>query len=170
VHYIESFNVEVVVRRNNEFEISEIEKYDKIVLSPGPGLPKNAGLMNLVIEQYHNTKPILGVCLGHQALAEFYGSELMNLSDIHHGMSSEIKVDNSHFLFSELKNNIEVGRYHSWAIKTLSPSLKEIGYNISDKLNMAFQHKTFPSTGIQFHPESIMTKNGLKMIENWIFN
>ena len=85
-------------------------------------------------------------------------------------MSSSIKVDNSHFLFSELKNNIEVGRYHSWGVKTLPSSLKEIGYNIDDKLNMAFQHKTFPSTGIQFHPESIMTKNGLKMIENWIFN
>lgn len=170
VHYLETFNVHVTVNRNDEFELTELADYDKIVLSPGPGLPKNAGLLTQVIETYHNTKPILGVCLGHQALAEFYGSKLVNLDDIYHGMSSKIKVDNTHFLFNGLESVIEVGRYHSWGIKTLPTNLKEIAYNHSDKLNMAFQHENFDSVGIQFHPESIMTKDGLKMIENWIFN
>lgn len=170
VHYIESFNTEVTVKRNDEFELNEIEAYDKIVLSPGPGVPKNAGLMNEVIKRYHNQKPILGICLGHQALAEFYGAKLINLSDIYHGMSSFIEVDNSHFLFKTLQKTIEVGRYHSWGITNMPNCLTEIAFNQSDKLNMAFQHQEFESTGVQFHPESIMTKDGLKMIENWIFH
>ena len=170
VHYIESFDTEVTVKRNDEFDLNEIEKYDKIILSPGPGLPKDAGLMNEVIKMYYDKKPILGICLGHQALAEFYGAELVNLTDIYHGMSSFIEVDNSHFLFERLDNILEVGRYHSWGINKIPDCLTEIAFNTNDKLNMAIQHKNFPSTGVQFHPESIMTKDGLKMIENWIFN
>jgi anthranilate synthase component 2 len=170
VHYLESFNTYVTVKRNDEFELSDIENYDKIVLSPGPGLPKNAGLMNDVIKMYHDKKPILGICLGHQALAEFYGAELINLTGIYHGMSSFIEIDTFHFLFKDLNSTIEVGRYHSWGIKNMPPCLTEIASNKSDKLNMAIQHQKFKSTGVQFHPESIMTKDGLKMIKNWIFN
>lgn len=170
VHYLESFNVDVTVKRNDAFTLAEIEQYDKIVLSPGPGLPKNAELMNQAIEMYHKEKPILGVCLGHQALAEFYGAKLVNLVDIYHGMSSQIKVDNTHFFFNGLEHEIEVGRYHSWAIQKLPNSLNQIAFNLHDDLNMGFQHKEYPSMGIQFHPESVMTKDGLKMIENWIFH
>lgn len=170
VHYIESFDVDVTVKRNDEFTLDELNDYDKIVLSPGPGIPKNAGLMNEAIQKYHDKKPILGICLGHQALAEFYGADLINLTEIYHGMTSEIKVNNNHFFFKGLKTIIEVGRYHSWGITNLPPSLTEIASNISDNLNMGFQHNSYNSVGIQFHPESIMTKDGLKMIENWIFH
>lgn len=170
MHYLESFDTCVTVKRNNEFDLNEIAEYDKIVLSPGPGIPKNAGRMNEVIKMYHTKKSILGICLGHQALADFYGAELVNLTDIYHGMSSIIKADTSHFLFKGLTSEIEVGRYHSWGIKNMPNCLVEIAYNIDDNLNMAFQHSDFKSTGVQFHPESIMTKDGLKMIENWIFN
>lgn len=170
VHYVESFGAEVTVKRNDEFELSELEPYDKIILSPGPGLPKDAGLMPKVIEKYFTSKPILGVCLGHQAIAEFFGAQLMNLKEVHHGVSTKIEVDTSHYLFSEMHPLQEVGRYHSWAIKEWPNTLREIGYTGDDFTNMAFAHKQFNCVGVQFHPESVLTPNGLKMIENWLLN
>ncbi len=170
VHYVESFGAKVTVKRNDEFELSELENYDKIILSPGPGLPKDAGLLNKVIETYFATKPILGVCLGHQALAEFFGAKLINLTEVHHGVSSKIEVDDSHFLFKELQPIQKVGRYHSWAIKDWPNTLREIGYTTDDFTNMAFAHKQYNCVGVQFHPESVLTPNGLKMIENWSSN
>ena len=170
VHYLESFNVEVTVKRNDEFELQELASFDKIILSPGPGLPKNAGLMPKVIETYFVTKPILGVCLGHQALAEFFGAELINLPEVFHGVASSIGVDNSHYLFSGLDSKQEVGRYHSWTIKDWPNTFREIGYTTNDFTNMAFAHKQYNCVGVQFHPESVLTPNGLQMIENWIKN
>lgn len=170
VHYLESFDVVVTVKRNDEFELDELNKYDKIVLSPGPGLPKDAGKMLEVIKKFHSVKPILGVCLGHQAIAEYFGAKLVNLAEVHHGVASKIEVDNSHYLFKNLDEIQEVGRYHSWAIADWPSELVEIGYTAKELTNMAFYHKFFPCVGIQFHPESVLTPNGLKMIENWIFN
>jgi len=170
VHYVETFGVEITVKRNNELSIEELDDYDKIILSPGPGLPKDAGLMMKIIETYHHSKPILGVCLGHQALLEFYGGKLVNLDEVHHGVSSQIKVDNSHFLFQNMDKIQEVGRYHSWAVANLPKEIKEIGKTIDKGTNMAFSHKKHESVGVQFHPESILTPNGLEMIKNWLFN
>ncbi|MGB1041212.1 MAG: anthranilate synthase component II [Flavobacteriales bacterium] len=170
VHYVESFDAQVTVKRNDKFELSELENYDKIVFSPGPGLPKDAGLLMKVIEEYHKTKPIFGVCLGHQALAEFFGAQLINLKEVHHGVSSKIEIDTSHFLFKDLSPIQEVGRYHSWAISDWPNSLKEIGYTTDDYTNMAFAHKQYNCIGVQFHPESVLTPQGLKMIENWLSN
>jgi len=168
VHYIESLGAEVTVKRNDQFELSELQYYDKIVLSPGPGLPKDAGLMPQVIETYFATKPILGVCLGHQALAEFFGAKLINLAEVHHGVSSKIEVDTSHYLFSGMEHNQQVGRYHSWAIQDWPNTLREIGYTSEDFVNMAFSHKQYNCVGIQFHPESVLTNNGIQMLENWL--
>lgn len=170
VHYLETFDTKVTVMRNDEFELEELKDFDKIILSPGPGLPKDAGKMMQVIETYHATKPILGVCLGHQALAEFYGAKLFNLPEVFHGVSSQIEVDNSHYLFSGMSGFQEVGRYHSWAITDWPNTLREIAYTSKEFTNMAFFHHHFPSVGVQFHPESILTPNGLKMIENWVIN
>ena len=170
VHYIESLGAEVTVKRNDQFELSELQHYDKIVLSPGPGLPKDAGLMPQVIETYFATKPILGVCLGHQALAEFFGAKLINLAEVHHGVSSKIEVDTSHYLFSGLDALQEVGRYHSWAIQDWPNTMREIGYTPDDFTNMAFAHNQYNCVGIQFHPESVLTPNGMQMLQNWLMS
>ncbi len=170
VHYLESLGAEVTVKRNDEFDVSELEHFDKILLSPGPGLPKDAGKLPQVIETYFSTKPILGVCLGHQALAEFFGAKLMNLTEVHHGVSSRIEVDSSHYLFSGLSDFQEVGRYHSWAIRDWPNTMREIGYTSDDFTNMAFAHNQYNCVGIQFHPESVLTPNGLQMLQNWLLN
>ena len=170
VHYVESFGVEITVKRNDELDLEELKNYDKIILSPGPGLPKDAGLLMQIIKKYHRTKSILGVCLGHQALAEFYGAKLVNLEEVYHGVSSKIKVDTSHFIFQNMDEIQEVGRYHSWAISDFPKEIVEIGKTISKETNMAFYHSEFKSVGVQFHPESILSPNGLEMIKNWIFN
>ena len=168
VHYFESLDVRVTVKRNDEFDLEELENYDRIVLSPGPGLPKNAGLLMKVIEKYHASKPILGVCLGHQALAQYFGARLINLPEVYHGVSSKIEVDTSNSLFQGLNEIEEVGRYHSWVITDWPNALREIAYTTKEFTNMAFYHKEFNCVGVQFHPESVLTPNGLQMIENWL--
>ena len=168
VHYFESLDVKVTVKRNDEFDLEELENYDRIVLSPGPGLPKNAGLLMKVIEKYHASKPILGVCLGHQALAQYFGARLINLPEVYHGVSSKIEVDTSNSLFQGLNEIEEVGRYHSWVITDWPNALREIAYTTKEFTNMAFYHKEFNCVGVQFHPESVLTPNGLQMIENWL--
>lgn len=170
VHYVESLGASVTVKRNDEFDLAELESYDKIILSPGPGLPKDAGNLQKVIESYFASKPILGVCLGHQALAEFFGAKLINLTEVHHGVSSKIEVDTSHYLFHGMSQFQEVGRYHSWAIQDWPNTMREIAYTSDDFTNMAFVHNQYNCTGIQFHPESVLTPSGLQMIENWLLN
>lgn len=167
VHYLQSYDVEVKVVRNDEVNLNEILDYDRIVLSPGPGLPKEAGGLMEVIEKYYSQKPILGVCLGHQALASFFGGELYNLSEVFHGVESVIKTNDDDCIYKNLEEEQLVGRYHSWAVRNFPERLKVSSTDENGTI-MSFYHKDLPIHGVQFHPESVMTPNGKKMIENWL--
>lgn len=157
------------VRRNNEIELEEIERYDKIVLSPGPGIPQEAGLLLDVIRTYAPSKSILGVCLGQQAIAEAFGGQLINLSEIYHGVATEAKQIRPHHLFDGLPEVLEVGRYHSWAVDPNHfPQELEVT-SVDDKgIIMSLKHKTFDVHGVQYHPESILTPKGYQILENFI--
>ncbi|MFY7965314.1 MAG: anthranilate synthase component II [Chitinophagaceae bacterium] len=171
VHLIEKItNKNVTVFLNDEFELEQIQTFDKIILSPGHGLPENAGKMMQVIEEFKHTKSILGVCLGHQAIALAFGASLKNLETVYHGVATSIQLCNSNsLLFDDIEMPMLVGRYHSWVVDTenlpgeLLVTAKDNKGNI-----MALQHKTLDITGIQFHPESIMTPNGEKLMRNWL--
>ena len=167
---MEQFCDELTVKRNDEITLDEVDAYDAIVLSPGPGLPKNAGIMPELIKRYAPTKKILGVCLGHQAIGEAFGASLKNLNQVHHGVAIPVKVvDESELLFKELPARIDTGRYHSWVIdKDTMP--KELLVTATDDEGevMAIRHKEFDVCGVQFHPESLLTPDGLKVIENWV--
>jgi len=168
VHYIEEItSLRPTVYRNNAFDINCLEDFDIIVLSPGPGLPKNAGLLMQVIEKYYLHKIILGVCLGHQALGEFFGAKLKNLTKVFHGVDSEISELNDTILFNNMTSPI-VGRYHSWVIKqdSLPKSIKQTSVD-SDGEIMSIKHIKLPIHGMQFHPESILTPEGKKMLQNF---
>jgi anthranilate synthase component 2 len=167
VHYIEQFSQEVVVRRNDEISIPEMLKFDAIVLSPGPGLPKDAGIMMKALEVLAEKKPILGVCLGLQALVEHYGGELYNLPTVKHGIQSKCSSFNNTVLFQNIPSPFEVGHYHSWVAKKPLPDVLEITAENKEGLIMGIKHKTLPIEAVQFHPESVMTDNGLRMIQNW---
>lgn len=175
VHLVEKIlEDDVTVYLNNEFAISEVQSFDKIIISPGPGLPKQAGQTLEVIKIYANSKSILGVCLGQQAIAEAFGGKLKNLNEVYHGVAHEIEISQSHlqkpnYLFKNLPKKITVGRYHSWVIdKNYLP----IAFNISaTDVNgeiMAIEHKKFDIQAIQFHPESIMTSEGEQILRNWL--
>ncbi len=170
VHYLHALEVEeVVVVKNDQFTLDYPEQFDKILLSPGPGLPEEAGLMMQVIHKYASSKSILGVCLGHQALGLHFGAQLENLSKPLHGMTSEIKVKNSG-LFIGLPNTFKVGHYHSWVVKeeTLPNTSIQITAKTPNGLVMAMQHQTLPIFGVQFHPESILTEHGHAILRNWL--
>lgn len=169
VHYLEDLNCEVTVYRNDEFDIDEIAIFDKIVLSPGPGIPDEAGLLKAVIEKYAPTKSILGVCLGQQAIGEVFGGTLSNLDKVYHGVSSMIKKSvNDETLFEGLGNVFEVGRYHSWVVDADLPDVLEATSFDENGQVMSLRHKTFDVRGVQFHPESVLTPNGKKILENWL--
>ena len=155
--------------RNDQFEMSELEKFDKIVLSPGPGIPSEAGLLLKVIETYKDKKPILGVCLGHQAIGEYFGAKLTNLSDVYHGVQTPAKIVVDDYIFRNLPNEILVGRYHSWVVDNANlPSCLEVTATSPEGYIMAIRHKTFDIRGIQFHPESVLTPEGKNIISNFI--
>lgn len=170
VHYLEDLNCTVSVIRNDEFELEELAKFDKILLSPGPGLPSEAGLLKQVIQKYAPTKSILGVCLGQQAIGEVFGGSLINLDRVYHGVASKVQIiatDES--LFESLENEIEVGRYHSWVIdKENFPSDLEITSIDENGEIMSIRHKIFDVKGVQYHPESVLTPQGKKILENWV--
>ena len=168
VHYLEAFDCEVDVFRNNELDGVDASAYDKIVLSPGPGLPRESGqLMRFIAEQFDH-KPVLGVCLGMQALAEFSGEELYNLSRVRHGIAEQMNIDQSGKLFTGLPQQFEVGLYHSWAVKLADKSAwLPLAYSESGVL-MAMQHRDLPLYGVQFHPESILTGHGKQIIRNFL--
>ncbi len=170
VHYLEKNNALVTVFRNDELEIDELLDYDKILLSPGPGLPNEAGILLKIIETYHKTKPILGICLGHQAIAEFFGAKLENQKSVTHGEADEIfKTDENEDLFEDISNPITVGRYHSWIVSNDNlPDDLEITSVNNDNQIMSLRHKNYDIKGIQFHPESILTPNGETIIKNWL--
>ena len=170
VHYLEDLNTEVTVFRNDEFELDELGKFDKILLSPGPGIPDEAGLLKQVIQKYASSKSILGVCLGQQAIGEVFGGNLINLEKVFHGVATRVKVCVSdEMLFASLPNEFEVGRYHSWVVNPANfPEVLEITSIDENGQIMSLRHKTFDIKGVQFHPESVLTPNGKQILENWI--
>ena len=168
-HYLEAEGAIVTVLRNDEIEIDSIPKFDKIVFSPGPGLPVQAGKMLEVIEKFHTTIPMLGVCLGMQALGEFFGGKLYNLTEVKHGKSERCKVIIESKLFEKIPTPFQVGLYHSWAVDINHvASLKPIAHSENQVL-MALEHVSLPLFGVQFHPESILTEHGKQLIRNFIF-
>ena len=169
VHYLEDLNCEVTVYRNDEFDIDEIATFDKILLSPGPGIPDEAGLLKEVIKKYGPTKSILGVFLGQQAIGEVFGGTLSNLDKVYHGVSTNVKtVVSDEILFEGLGNEFEVGRYHSWVVDANLPDVLEATSIDENGQIMSLRHKTFDVRGVQFHPESVLTPKGKLILENWI--
>ena len=168
VHYIEQFSPDYEVFRNDKIKVSELDKFNKIVISPGPGMPDEVPVLRQIFQNFATTKPILGVCLGMQALAEFYGTKLINLSHVLHGVKLQCSFNSDESLFEGVKSPLEVGHYHSWIVdnKTLSPELKVIARDQNDTI-MAIKHVKYPLYGVQFHPESVLTPQGIKLIENW---
>ena len=168
-HLVKSLGAEVNVLRNDQFEMQQLQNADKLILSPGPGIPEEAGLMPDVIRTYADKKPMLGVCLGHQAIGEVFGAKLQNLSDVFHGVQTPVSIDNSDYLFAGLPTEIEVGRYHSWVVDTqdLPAELQVIASSHEGQI-MALRHNTYDIRGIQFHPESVLTPEGRKIIDNWL--
>ena len=169
VHYLEDLDCEVTVYRNDEFEMEDIAHFDKILLSPGPGIPEEAGLLKQVIQYYGPTKSIFGVCLGQQAIGEVYGGTLSNLDKVYHGVATNVtKAVGDELLFEGLENEFEVGRYHSWVVDANLPDcLEATSFDENGQL-MSLRHKTYDVRGVQFHPESVLTPNGKKMLENWV--
>lgn len=166
---IEEAGADVTVVRNDQFEMSQLADADKIVLSPGPGIPSEAGLLTEVIKTYADKKPILGVCLGHQAIGEVFGCQLRNLSNVFHGVQSPVDIVADDYLFSGLPKQLIVGRYHSWVIDSegFAPDLVITAKSKEGNI-MAVRHKEFDVHGIQFHPESVLTPGGRRIIENFI--
>ena len=168
VHYIESFNVRCDVFRNDKITLEEVGQYDKILLSPGPGIPEEAGILTALIKQYAPAKSILGVCLGHQAIGQVFGAELYNVGNVIHGKSKNTRVVQDDILFEGMEHAFQSGRYHSWAIKNVKSPLMVTAED-DDGVVMAVKHASFNVRGVQFHPESVMTPQGIKIIENWLF-
>ncbi len=175
VHLVEKITHQKVdVFRNDQITLEQVNAYDKIILSPGPGIPSEAGLLLPLIKAYASNKSILGVCLGHQAIGEAFGANLENLSTVYHGVATPIKVKSEHTktnndVFNELSDTLEVGRYHSWVVsKENFPQVLEITAEDENGLIMGLRHKTFDVQGVQFHPESVLTPEGEKIMRNWL--
>ena len=171
VHAIKKISgLPVDVFRNDEISLEEIEKYDKIVLSPGPGIPEEAGLLLDIIKEFAPRKSILGVCLGHQAIGEAFGGKLHNMNRVLHGIATPIKLTkNKSVLFDKLPESFEVGRYHSWIVENENlPNELEVTSYDKDGMIMSMKHKKYDVQSVQFHPESVLTPLGEKMIENWL--
>jgi anthranilate synthase component 2 len=168
-HYLEEFGAEVAVFRNDEITIQQAEVFDAIVLSPGPGLPKDAGIMPELIRHFYSRKPILGICLGMQAIAECFGATLIQMNTVKHGVATPLEIqDKTHAFFSGLQEPVYVGRYHSWVIHTPSlPQSIQVTSVDDNNYPMSLQHQAFSVSGMQYHPESILTPQGKKMLENW---
>lgn len=163
-------DVEVTVWRNDQFDIDDVECFDKIVLSPGPGVPDEAGLLKAVIRRYAPTKSILGVCLGEQAIGEVFGAEIYNLNTVFHGIQSIVRIVASDYIFANLSDSIKVGRYHSWVVgKEDFPAELEVTAVSDEGQVMALKHRRYDVHGIQFHPESILTPEGRTIIRNFIY-
>lgn len=169
-HLVKELGAEVTVVRNDQFELPYLEQFSKIILSPGPGIPSEAGLLLDVIRAYAGKKPILGVCLGHQAIGEVFGGKLENLSDVFHGVATPCHITAEDPLFSGIEKDITIGRYHSWVVsKEQFPDCLEVTAESDEGQVMAIRHRTLNVRGIQFHPESVLTPDGKKMLQNWLF-
>jgi anthranilate synthase component II len=169
VHYLEDLNANVTVFRNDEFELNELEKFGKILLSPGPGIPDEAGLLKEVIKKYASTKSIFGVCLGLQAIGEVFGGTLTNLEKVYHGVATKVTKTEDDFIFNDLPNEFEVGRYHSWVVsnENLPADLIVTSTDENGQI-MSMKHANFDIRGVQYHPESVLTPYGKKILENWL--
>ena len=168
-HLIKEIGAEVTVIRNNQFTLNQLERFDKIVLSPGPGIPSEAGLLLDVIKTYKGRKPILGVCLGHQAIGEVFGGTLENLSDVFHGVATEGTQFSNDYIFNSLPKRITMGRYHSWVVSRENfPTCLEVTAVSDEGQIMALKHKNYDIHGIQFHPESVLTPEGKTILRNFI--
>ena len=179
VHLVEKIlHQKVEVHRNDQIPLEKVKQFDKIILSPGPGIPSEAGLLLPLIKEYASSKPILGVCLGHQAIGEAFGGKLINLSTVYHGVATPVKIlngettsgsSNQRNLFAGLPGQFEVGRYHSWIVSEENfPSELEITARDENDYIMALQHKKYDVQGVQFHPESVLTPLGEKILRNWL--
>ena len=168
-HMVKELGATVTVLRNDQFELADLEDYDKIILSPGPGIPSEAGLLTEVIRHYAGKKPMLGVCLGHQAIGEVFGARLENLSDVFHGVATPCHISDPTGIFEGLPETITVGRYHSWVVaKEDFPSCLAVTALSDEGQVMALRHRHHDIYGIQFHPESVLTPNGKEIIKNFI--
>lgn len=181
-HLVKELGVEVEVLRNDQFKLEELEPYEKIILSPGPGIPEEAGLLLNVIRTYAGQKPILGVCLGEQAIGQVFGGKLINLSNVFHGIQTNVKIHKEgedtkkgilekDYIFRGLPEEISVGRYHSWVVDTgqFPEDLAVTAVSPEGQI-MALKHRIYDVRGIQFHPESILTPDGKTILKNWLFN
>ena len=170
-HLLKELGASVTVVRNDKFRIEDLEQFDKIVLSPGPGIPSEAGLMPQVIKAYAGRKPILGICLGHQAIGEAFGAKLLNIGNVVHGVATPAHLTAQDYLFKGLPKDIEVGRYHSWVVDDKDlPQCLEVTSRSDDGYIMSLRHREFDIRGIQFHPESVLTPQGKTIINNWLNN
>jgi len=171
-HYVEQFASLCTVIKVDKVKPNELDNYDKIILSPGPGLPVDRPLQNLIIKKFHQQKPILGICLGHQALAEYFGAKLINMDEVHHGVARNTNIIKPDYLWNNINTNFKTGRYHSWAVQkeNLPENIIITSEDVDSKTIMSFKHNKWDIRGIQFHPESILTENGLQIIKNWVLN
>lgn len=172
VHYLEALDCKVTVLRNDEITLEDIADFNKVLLSPGPGVPSEAGILKDIIAEYAPVKSILGICLGQQAIAEVFGGSLINMETVHHGVAAIVKiVDDNEPLFMDMDKKIQVGRYHSWSVNpaTLPDVLQVTSTDINGQI-MSLRHKFYDVKGVQFHPESILTPNGKQILHNWIIH
>lgn len=172
VHYLEDLDCQVTVKRNDQLFIDEVEEFEKILLSPGPGVPDEAGLLKPIIEKYASRKSILGVCLGQQAIGEVFGGALENLDEVYHGIATKVTVTvQDEPLFENLPSEFEVGRYHSWVVKNHDfPDCLEVTSTDENGQIMSLRHKSYDVRGVQYHPESVLTPHGKKILANWVHN
>ena len=170
VHYLEELDCIVTVKRNDQLKLEEVADYDKVLLSPGPGIPDEAGLLKAIIKEYAPSKSMFGVCLGQQAIGEVFGGSLINLDKVFHGVATSAKqmVDDEP-LFSDVPKEFEIGRYHSWVVAPEDfPEELEITSVDDNGQIMSLRHRKYDVRGVQFHPESVLTPEGKKMIKNWV--
>lgn len=168
VHYLEDLGAQVTVKRNDQLSLEEVEDFDKIVLSPGPGIPDEAGLLKEIIRTYAPTKSILGVCLGQQAIGEVFGGSLINIPEVYHGVATTISIVEQDPIYKDIPEQIEVGRYHSWVV---DPRLPEVLIPTSYDANgqvMSLRHVEYDVCGVQYHPESVLTPQGKQILDNWL--
>ena len=170
VHYLEDLGCEVVVKRNDQLKLEEVDEFDKIILSPGPGIPDEAGLLKEIIAKYASTKSIFGVCLGQQAIGEVFGGNLINLDEVYHGVATKIILENEEPLFEGLPREIVVGRYHSWVVDPELPDVLEATSFDENGQLMSLRHKSYDVSAVQFHPESVLTPHGKQILKNCLKN
>ena len=170
LHILKELGADVEVFRNDKITLDEVDRFDKIVLSPGPGIPEEAGILLPLIRRYAPTKSILGVCLGEQAIGEAFGAKLINLTEVHHGVCSDVRVVANDPLFNGLDRTLRVGRYHSWVVskEDLPDCLEITAEDPEEGQIMGLRHKEYNVRGIQFHPESVLTPQGKEIIKNWL--